>query len=725
MRHILIFLVLSIFSVNAFAQCEQPILESWHFTSPQNVNIAFEAPEGTQSYDLIFTALYTNSGPMPGTAEVNFTGSATGGLNEVSVNPTQIIDFTLNAQRYFYKVSLNTMCEGGAWSDTLDFYVSPYSMRNNPGFECGAISSSPIALLLDTGGDPNVFTFEVDAESAPEVINNLGILVDIGHTFNGDLSMSLISPAGTEVDLINDPNGLGNTSGLSMFFADYGAELNTQHQMGIFMPAEPMSTFNGESPVGTWKLSVIDNLEDNYGVLFGFCLSFDEVPCSATVSGITYYDLDGNGSKGNDEPVFPYAHIHDATTGSDFYSDASGKYFGCLSENNNVLQWLAIPEYYTISPATVSPNLQLGGYIQNLNFGIVPVPDMIDLEVKFWHSDPVLAGQAGKFIVEYKNVGTSCTTGAHFDIVLNPSLTITGINMDDVEISGNVAQFSISESICPLQSHSFEISFTAGNDLSAGDVLLSDVTISGLGWGLTEQSYSNNSATLQSIVSDDADLNFKSVSTDTITSWFVNADESIDYIIRFQNLTEEEIQNLTIVDALDANLDLSTFRIQSTSHPFVITQEGNLFTFDFKDINLAASTDEIESRGHLRYSVQPVASIIDQTVIFNTANLFFDASEIDLNTVTTLFMETTGLDKYEFNASVYPNPASNQIEVLAPANVKIDAIAVYDVSGKRVDTFYPNRYSGFVIDVSAYNSGAYILRFESAKSIAPLLWIKN
>src|SRR5690606_39789687 len=103
-----------------------------------------------------------------------------------SINPTQILDFTVTAARYFYKVALRTSCGDGLWSTTVNFYVSPYSMRNNPGFEAGVIQNSPMSLLNDTGGDPDLFTFEVDAESAPELINNLSILVDIGHTYNGD-----------------------------------------------------------------------------------------------------------------------------------------------------------------------------------------------------------------------------------------------------------------------------------------------------------------------------------------------------------------------------------------------------------------------------------------------------------------------------------------------------------------------------------------------------------
>src|SRR5690606_16783098 len=169
--------------------------------------------------------------------------------------------------------------------------------------------------------------------------------------------------------------------------------------------------------------------------------------------------------------------------------------------------------------------------------------------------DPILGGQPGKFIVEYKNIGTACTTGALFNITLDQSLTITSIDMDDVNISGNTAEFSISESICPYESHSFEISFNADNGLTNGDVLLSDVSISGLAWGLVEQSFSNNSATLQSIVTDDTDLNFKAVSTDTITSWFVESNKSIDYLLRFQNPSAQEVQNLSISDLLDEKLD--------------------------------------------------------------------------------------------------------------------------------------------------------------------------
>lgn len=726
MKHILL-LALSIFSFNVFSQCPDPELKSWHFTNPANVDIAFTAPEGAEAYEFVFSALYTNSGPMPGTAEVTFSGVAVQGINEVSLNPTQILDFTVTAATYFYKVSLRTSCGDDVWSNDVSFYASPYSMRNNPGFECGENQYAPMSLLLDTGGDPNLFTFDIDAESAPDVINNLGILVDIGHTFNGDLSISLISPSGTEVDLISHPNALAGSSGISMFFADNGADLNPQNQLGIFKPAQPLSAFTGESPVGTWTLSVIDNLEDNYGLLFGYCLSFDYTPCAASISGLTYFDLNSNGIKNEDEPIFPYAHIHDETTGTDIYSNAQGAYFGCLSENNNVLELLNLPEYHVITPSSVVPNIPLGGYKQDVNFAVAPQPDMIDLEIKIWHSEPVVAGQSGKFMVEYKNVGTACTTGALINLDLSQSLTITDVDMTDVNISGNTADVSISESICPYETQRFEVSFMADNGLTAGDILFSDASITGLAWGLIDQSFSNNAATLQSMVSTDSDLNFKTVSTDTINSWSVMNSESIDYLIRFQNTTGQLVEQVSIVDVLDEKLDLTTFKIESTSHPLQIQQEGDEFTFSFNSIGLPASAnDEAGSRGFVHYSLQPKSSISSGEIIENTADVFFDTlPAMQLNTVSTLFLETTGLAKYDFKASVYPNPASSQIEVRVPGSIHISVVKVYDVTGKRIETIHAENAERILINVSAYEPGAYMLQFESAKSIAPIVWIKE
>jgi len=716
-----------IFGFTAFSQCDAPELESWHFTNPGNLEIEFNASAQAQSYSLTVYALYTGSGPMPGTASTTFTGNAEPGINHIAVNPAVILDFTVNHNRYFYKAELSTTCTGDIESDTISFYVSPYSMKNNPGFSCGANSFSPMALLPDNGGDPYEYNFEITEETGPDIISDLGVLVDIGHMYNGDLSVSLISPAGTEVFLIDYPNSLANTSGLSMYFSPEGQEQSFENQYGIFKPAQNLSAFEGESAVGTWTLSVIDNSVTKYGLLYGVCLNFGETPCMSSVSGLVYFDLNGNNIKDSNEPVFPYAHFHDAGTGTDFYSGPDGKFYGCMPAVSNDLLLVNAPKYHTVNTNPIPVSNSEGGYTQGLNVAVVPEPGTVDLELNMWQVEPIIAGQPGAFYVAYTNVGTTCVGGGDFEIILSDALTITNIDVDGVTLSGNEATFSTSENICPHDSFKFTISFDADNALNVGDILLSQAVINApFEVGFSEY-YENNTSIVQSVVVENSDLNFKSVSQDSINSWFILSEQYLDYVIHFQNTSGNIVDNMRITDDMDPGLNLFSFKVIETSHPMQIEQTGSTFTFKFDDIALvSANDDEYASRGFIRYALRPMLNLPTGTVIENTASLFPDtASEIELNTVTTLFTSTTGISEIEFEVNVFPNPASHYLQVTTLPDVDLRRIEIYNLTGKKIAEYSGQDVRDIKIDVSAYAKGTYFLRFIGGDKIKPVIWIKQ
>lgn len=727
MKYVIPLFLFLIPGLSAFSQCDAPTLESWHFTNPGNLEIDFTAQASAESYAITVYALYTGSGPMPGTASQTFTGNVEPGINHIQVNPTVILDFSVNHNRYFYKVELSTTCADEVESNTVSFYASSYSMKNNPGFSCGENSFYPMALIPDNGGTPYEYSFEILEGAGPDVISNLGILVDIGHLYNGDLSVSLISPAGTEVFLIDYPNSLSNTSGLSMYFSPEGQEQSSEIQYGIFEPFQSLSAFDGESAVGTWKFSVIDNSPTKYGFLYGVCLNFGDLPCVSSVSGLAYFDLNGNNIKDSNEPVFPYAHFHDATTNTDFYSDVDGKFYACMSDINNELQLVNKPKYHTINPNPIALDNSEGGYKQGVNIAVVPEPGTVDLELKMWQAESVIAGEPGEFNIAYTNIGTTCIEGGDFEINLAEALTITGINVSDATISGNTATFSTSANICPHDSFKFTISFDADNALNTGEVLISHAVINAPFEEEFSEYYENNISTVQSVVVESSDLNFKSVSQDTINSAFLTNEQFLDYVIHFQNLSEDTIKNLVITDEMDSNLDLFSFKVDETSHPMKVEQAGNAFTFTFDDIDLISSSDdEYASRGFIRYSLRPKSNIQVGTIIENTASLFPDAiPEIELNTVTTLYISTTGLSEIEFEANVFPNPASQYLEVIAPANVELRWIEIYDLTGKKLARYSGKNTNDLRIDVSAYAKGAYVLKFTGDKIVKPVMWIKE
>jgi uncharacterized repeat protein (TIGR01451 family) len=194
----------------------------------------------------------------------------------------------------------------------------------------------------------------------------------------------------------------------------------------------------------------------------------------------------------------------------------------------------------------------------------------------------------------------------------------------------------------------------------------------------------------------------------------------LTYTIRFQNTGNAPAQNIFILDTLDANLDVSTLEILASSHTMVPTLlTGNIMRFSYSNINLPDSVnDEPNSHGYVTYSISPVSSIVNGSVINNTAAIYFDYNApVITNTVFHTIDISLGIlnnEKEEDGITIYPNPARNQIYVKLEENNRAD-ISVYDVTGRNVLNKVLTISES--IDVSMLRAGVYKLQIRQSEKI--------
>ncbi|MGE3164732.1 MAG: proprotein convertase P-domain-containing protein [Planctomycetota bacterium] len=115
-------------------------------------------------------------------------------------------------------------------------------------------------------------------------LRDLTVLVQITHTFQGDLDMSLSSPSGTIVELATDIGG--TLDNVDTLFADFGIPLQaaTDLSLGnIHAPEGPgsMADFRCELSGGNWSLTVDDDAGGDTGTLDMWCLNIYEDPTPA------------------------------------------------------------------------------------------------------------------------------------------------------------------------------------------------------------------------------------------------------------------------------------------------------------------------------------------------------------------------------------------------------------------------------------------------------------
>ncbi|MCC6476117.1 proprotein convertase P-domain-containing protein [bacterium] len=92
------------------------------------------------------------------------------------------------------------------------------------------------------------------------------------HTYDADLDIKLVGPNNVEIELSTD-NGSFSDNYVNTVFDDEAATLitaGTAPFTGTYRPEGLLSTYDGISPVGTWRLHICDDLGGDVGTLTGW-----------------------------------------------------------------------------------------------------------------------------------------------------------------------------------------------------------------------------------------------------------------------------------------------------------------------------------------------------------------------------------------------------------------------------------------------------------------------
>jgi subtilisin-like proprotein convertase family protein len=192
---------------------------------------------------------------------------------------------------------------GGLATTFLVSFVNPQSGTGTYSYSVGPLISDKIRSQgLDivpngttatfSSGNVNIPIPDVGTATAPLTINgipsttvvqSLTVTVNINHTFDGDLSITLIAPSGTQVPLYSpgDFNFFSPTTAnfTNTVFDDNAAlpiSAGDPPYTGSFRPDSPLSVLKGLNLNGTWQLQVTDNFPVDVGTILNFSLNITE-----------------------------------------------------------------------------------------------------------------------------------------------------------------------------------------------------------------------------------------------------------------------------------------------------------------------------------------------------------------------------------------------------------------------------------------------------------------
>lgn len=191
--------------------------------------------------------------------------------------------------RCCYGNSINPYCSmltqaqcaqyAGAWDSTLSCATPcPSSFvctcQNQPYTHCN-LTGGAIPDGNSAGAD---FVIHVPTQYH---ITDLNVCLDIAHTNDVDLVISLRSPAGHTAVLASRQGAQGYGFTCTTFDDEAIDSIGGGYPpfRGSFMPETPLSVFDGENAMGDWILHVVDAFQGNSGRLNWVCLSFqyDEI----------------------------------------------------------------------------------------------------------------------------------------------------------------------------------------------------------------------------------------------------------------------------------------------------------------------------------------------------------------------------------------------------------------------------------------------------------------
>jgi len=175
-----------------------------------------------------------------------------------------------------------------------------------------------IGLLMPQLSSAQLFTWQASnnaiTQGTPVVktttVSDVGVLnsvegkspiavVNITHTYAGDIEISLTSPEGTTIDLTSDNGGSGDDYSVTVFSNTASASITsgTAPFNGHYMPEESFALFDGENADGVWTMTITDNGIGDDGTFIGGQLVFRDRQFFSY--GLDNSSLDNDGSSGN------------------------------------------------------------------------------------------------------------------------------------------------------------------------------------------------------------------------------------------------------------------------------------------------------------------------------------------------------------------------------------------------------------------------------------------
>ena len=424
-----------------------------------------------------------------------------------------------------------------------------------------------------------------------------------------------------------------------------------------------------------------------------------------SVSGRSYFDLDGDCVQDAEEVGVPYSPLLIQPGNEVVLTDAFGNFQFPLVNGSYTLEQTdptLVPICPVDQPVSITVNTD-NTYIELANGSSEPLDLAVSLAGTLFRP-----GFNSQYHLWVGNTSPAPSGPVTVTLELDPTLTYLTANYPPA-VAGNSLTWNL-PALSSFQSVSIHLSVNVPVGTPLGTALSTTALVTNT---LTDAVPANDSYTDVDEVVGSYDPNDKRALTSSRASdehYIINEDEHIDYTIRFQNTGTFLAEFVVITDTIPEELDMLSFEQGVASHPFTVSfKPGRVIEWRFDGIMLPDSTsDEPGSHGLVKFRMKPVLPLLPGTLLENIANIYFDFNPPVITEPSVLVAEFStgviGTDNAALELS--PVPVSDRLNLTATTEIR--SVRIIATDGREVGQRSIQATSG-AIDVSMLRAGAYLL----------------
>lgn len=496
---------------------------------------------------------------------------------------------------------------------------------------------------------------------------------------------------------------------------------NGRPQMMLILSELPNLEYVCAEPQMVPTVELLMESENPACVVNSYC-SFTPGGEFYTINGNVRFDASADGCSETD-PFVPLQRLDfiGPAGESAMIADASGSYQMPLPAGDyTITPFLENPDFFAISPDTVSVTLPSETDPTAQDYCITAVGEQQDLEIAILPLDPGIPGFDVRYEIQFRNKGNTTQSGS---VVVNYDEAIFDFLSSDATVTNGSGTVALAFSdLHPFQTRHFEVVLnlnapTETPAVNSGDLLELSASVE----AGTDVYPSDNHFTLSTSAVNSYDPNDKTCLEGNVISP-EQVGKYVHYLIRFENTGTFPAQNIVVKDDIDgAKFDVGSLVALSGSHSFRTQITGNKVEFIFENIQLPF--DDANNDGWVAFKIKTLPTLTVGDSFSNTASIYFDYNfPIVTEPATTTIQVLSVADAQNPGKFVlYPNPAASVISIKSDVTSDVTSVEVYNNLGQIVLV----KTNSLDLDVSALGSGVYSVRVKSDRKISTLKFIKD